>query len=78
MWQIEGAKEQWALEQSKTTNDTPTWSDLSPYIYWSGFTNRWFTNGIPVCPEGGIYTLGRVGELPTCSLGDKKPNHKLP
>jgi len=76
--QFEGAKEQWALEQNKTTNDTPTWSDLYPYIYLPYFTNRWFTNGVPVCPDGGTYTLGRVGVPPTCSLADKEPNHKLP
>ena len=76
--QIDGAKQEWALEQNKTTNDTPMWSDLYPYIYLPYFTNHWFTNGVPVCPEGGTYTLGRVGAPPTCSLGDKEPNHKLP
>jgi len=76
--QIDAAKQQWAMEAHKTTNDTPTWSDLYPYIYLPYFTNRWFTNGVPVCPEGGTYTLGRVGVPPTCSLGDKEPNHKLP
>ncbi len=75
---IEGAKEEWAIEQGKTTNDTPTWPDLFPYIYLPSFTNNWFTNGVPVCPEGGTYTLGRVGVQPICSLGDKEPNHKLP
>ena len=76
--QIESAKAQWALEQSKTTNDLPTWSDLFPYIALS-FTNSFWTNGGPVCPEGGVYILGRVGELPTCSLGGKDPNqHALP
>jgi hypothetical protein len=72
--QIESAKEQWALEKSKTTNDVPTWSDLFPY-FASSFTNSYWTNGRPVCPEGGVYILGRVGELPTCSLGKQDPNH---
>jgi len=24
-------------------------------------------NAIPVCPQGGTYTLGAIGEDPTCS-----------
>jgi hypothetical protein len=28
---------------------------------------------MPECPEGGIYTIGRVGELPQCSI----PMHSL-
>jgi hypothetical protein len=69
---IESAKNQWMLERGKTTNDVPTWNDLRPY-----FPDRW-SNSIPVCPDGGTYTLGRVGEPPTCSLGDKQWGHKLP
>ena len=75
---IESAKEEWALEHSKTTNDVPTWADLYPY-FSSTFTNIWFTNGMPVCPSGGIYTIGRVGVLPTCSLAVKYPyQHTMP
>ena len=72
--QIDSAKQQWMLDRGKTTNDVPTWDDLYPYIA-SSFTNSWFTNGRPVCPEGGIYTLGRVGVPPTCSLGKQDPIH---
>jgi len=58
--QMEAAKNCcWALEQNKTTNDTPKWEDLRPY----------FKDPTPfVCPNGGAYTLGRVGELPICSI----------
>lgn len=60
--QIDGAKQQWALENSKSTNDTPLWDALRPYLGRG-------TNGVmPMCPEGGTYTLGRVGEAPRCSL----------
>ena len=65
---IDAAEKEWALEYHKTTNDMPTWDDLRPYC-WS--------NRIPVCPDGGTYTLGRVGQLPVCSLGDKEPSYKL-
>jgi hypothetical protein len=66
---IEAAKQQWALENSKTTNDIPTWDDIRPYL------GRFQSNSIPVCPKGGTYTLGRVGNLPTCSVGG--PDHSL-
>jgi hypothetical protein len=64
------AKHDWANDYSKSSNDTPTWEDLRPYFPdWA--TNRLvsWTNGRPVCPEGGIYTIGRIGELPRCSIG---------
>jgi hypothetical protein len=65
---IAAAKDQWALENNKTTNDTPTWDDLRPYFGRA-------TNQSPKCPDGGIYILGKVGQNPTCSLGG---SHSLP
>ena len=58
--QISSAKDcGWALEHGKTTNDTPTWEDLRPYL----------KDPTPFsCPNGGTYTIGRVGEMPTCSI----------
>jgi hypothetical protein len=56
--QLDRGKEYWALEQGKTTNDTPTWEDLRPFFKSSPF----------ICPNGGTYTIGRVGEMPTCSI----------
>jgi hypothetical protein len=61
--QIELAKLLWAGDEAKTTNDTPTWNDLRLY-----FPDSW-SNSIPVCPAGGTYTIGRVGEQPRCSVG---------
>jgi hypothetical protein len=58
--QIAGAKEQWGVENHKTTNDTPSWDDIKPYLSHEE---------VPRCPDGGTYTLGRVGSLPRCSLG---------
>lgn len=62
--QLDGAKESWRLENHKTLNDTPRWEDLLPYLRKK-----------PVCPQGGTYILGRVGEPPRCSLGG---THTLP
>jgi hypothetical protein len=58
---IDGAKQAWAFEYHKTTNDVPTWDDLAKQSGWVGW--RW------ECPEGGVYTIGRVGEDPICSIG---------
>ncbi len=61
--QLDAAKQQWALEKSKNANDVPTQADLMPYL------RSW-----PVCPQGGTYTIGAVGDRPTCSIS----THKLP
>jgi hypothetical protein len=68
---IEWCKFRWMSDNHKTTNDTPTWDDLKAELYRHGWTN-----GIPVCPQGGTYTIGRVGEPPTCSIGGSE--HSLP
>ena len=60
---IDGGKQQWALEYSKTTNDIPSRDDVLPYIRHGS------QNELPRCPQGGTYILGRVGELPKCSIG---------
>ena len=62
---IEGAKEQWALENKKTTNDTPNWEDISAY-----FGPNESRKNIQ-CPLGGTYFLGRVAEPPRCSIGKR-------
>ena len=56
--QLDGAKQQWALENRRITGDSVTWDDVKPYLK------------MPiVCSRGGTYILGRVGELPRCSNG---------
>src|SRR5437899_10176297 len=67
--QIAGGKQQWALENSKTTNDTPSWDAIRPYI------GRGPQNELPRCPHGGTYILGRVGESPRYSIDG--PSHSL-
>lgn len=63
--QIDAAKQQWALEKNKDATDVPTAQDLASY----------FKDGVlPVCPDGGTYTINAVGMLPTCSV----PGHVLP
>ncbi|HEU6447476.1 MAG TPA: prepilin-type cleavage/methylation domain-containing protein [Verrucomicrobiae bacterium] len=71
--QIDAAKNQWALENSKTNGTIAFVRDITPYI-------KLDTNGnIPKCPRGGVYTVGKVGDNPTCSLGTTvTPAHVLP
>jgi hypothetical protein len=70
--QIDGAKNEWALENSKTNGTVATENDIKPYIKLDAMGN------LPKCPQGGIYTIGRVGENPTCSLGKTvTPAHVL-
>jgi len=62
--QLDGAKQSWALEKHAITSDIPTWDQLRPYL-----------SRPLVCPQGGTYTLERVGEPPRCSVGG---THTLP
>jgi hypothetical protein len=55
--QIQGAKEQWALENGQPATVTPTSEQIAPFL----------KDGIPACPAGGTYTLRSVGEAPTCN-----------
>jgi hypothetical protein len=61
--QIDGAKQTWALENHPSPNDIVTWQEIQPYL------GRGPNGSLPVCPLGGTYILGRVGEPPKCSLG---------
>ena len=62
--QIDGAKQQWALENKKTDSDTPSREDLLPFL-----PNKQF----PVCPAGGTYTINRLADSPSCT----QPGHQL-
>jgi hypothetical protein len=56
--QMDSATQSWALEQSVTSNAVVTLSDLGSYL----------KGGVPKCPEGGVYTVGRVIDRPRCSI----------
>ena len=62
--QIDGAIQQWALENKKTVNDVVTAKDIAPYL----------KDGGPKCPAGGTYKLSTVAAVPTCTI----PGHALP
>lgn len=70
LWDIATAKRLWMLDNRKSANDVPTWDDIQPYM-GPGSEGR-----IPNCPNGGRYTIGRLSDPPTCSIGGV--NHSLP
>lgn len=62
--QIEGAIQQWALENKKTGTSAVTSADVGPYI----------KGGYPGCPASGGYTITDVESDPTCDV----TGHVLP
>jgi hypothetical protein len=72
--QIDAAANQFALDRNKTNGETIKYpDDLTPYIKLNS------QGKIPGCPAGGIYSIKKVGDTPTCSLGTNvTPAHVLP
>ena len=56
--QIDGAKEQWALENKKVASDTPVDSDLMG-------TDK-YIKVKPTCPAGGTYSYNNMVTKPAC------------
>ncbi len=67
---IDAGKLQWALENNKDSNAVPTWKDLNPFLINTLIDEH--EKDELQCPAGGVYTIGRVGVFPTCSI----PQHK--
>lgn len=61
--QIEGAKEQWALENRKTQGAAVLTNEIISYLKTS-----------PSCPAGGTYDYTQVGSNTLCTV----TNHTLP
>jgi hypothetical protein len=72
--QIDAAANEFALERSKTNGEPINFpNDLTPYIKPTK------DGKIPSCPKGGVYSIKKVGDGPTCSLGTTvTPAHVLP
>jgi hypothetical protein len=85
MRRIDAAKIEWALEHNAKTNDIVTVSDIKPYLehdldpHGKPYLKLDAKGNLPKCPSGGTYTIGKVGEPPTCSFGTTiTPAHVLP
>ena len=62
---IEGAKEQWAMEEKKGATDEPLQADIEVYM-----------KAYPTCPAGGEYKIGNMSTPPECSLAESD-GHKV-
>jgi prepilin-type N-terminal cleavage/methylation domain-containing protein len=56
--QIDGAKEQWAIENNKGSGSAIDKGQVDAYI----------KGGPPTCPSGGDYTYGNIDEKPICTV----------
>ena len=71
--QIDGAKQQWALEQKQVSTASPaTTTTLAPYL------GRGSAGSYPTCPASGTYTMNDCQTAPSCSLSGNTPPHALP
>jgi len=80
--QLDAAKNEWALEHNAKSNDVVMINDIKPYIereHNNPFIKLDANGNLPKCPSGGTYTIGKIGEDPTCSLGTNvTPAHVMP
>ena len=66
--QIDGAKQQWALENKAGTNATPANTDIQPYM------GRGQNGTLPSCPSDSSssfttsYTINNVQTAPVCQI----------
>jgi len=65
--QIDGAKQEWALEHRMPPTAVPTEADLAPYFA------RWPGRSMPICPAGGTYSINAIQTAPACSM----PEHRI-
>jgi hypothetical protein len=59
MWKLDQTKLNWAQQNGKDSNTVVTIDDITPLL---------FKGRAPVCPDGGTYTLGKVGDQTQCSI----------
>ncbi len=68
---LDQAKEQWAMENSKSQGAAVVMSDITTGGYLKGQASG------PKCPANGAYTLNGVGIDPTCSLSGAPYKHTM-
>ena len=73
--QLDGAKQQWALENKVSATATPQGTDIQPYL------GRGTAGGLPTCPADSqktfttSYQVNNVSTAPTCLISPT--NHVL-
>ncbi len=82
--QIDGAKQQWALENGKQAADVPAWTDVQPYL-GRGAAGSLNTMYCPLnTPVGGAandpaqsYNINSVGTPPECLKYDQNTHNAI-
>ena len=69
--EIDGAINQWALENHKTNGTPVTFEDIKPYIKLNMYGE------IPKCQDGGTFSVTVVGAPPTCSFGTNSETARI-
>ena len=67
--QIYSAKQLWEINNINKTNDSPRLDDLRPYLSSKATTSLFWTNSVLMDLSGTVYTIGRIGEPPSCLIG---------
>jgi len=65
---IDAAKEQWAMA-TRTTNSPVDVAGVMQYM---------IKGQMPICPAGGQYTFGNIGENPSCSIHGTYDDRRYP
>lgn len=69
MTQIDSAKEQWAMDNKKSSGDACTSANVAPT----------YIKSFPVCPSTATaYTVGAIGTSPSCAKAAAPDLHVLP
>jgi len=71
--QIDGAIQQWALENNAAPGDAVTEADVAPFLGRNSAAAT-FVDASCECPAAGTYTVTTVDAAPTCDV----VNHVLP
>jgi prepilin-type N-terminal cleavage/methylation domain-containing protein len=64
--QIDGAKQQWALENNQGASVTPTEAQICPYL-GRAVSSATFILANVLCPINGAYTIGNLNTAPVCT-----------
>jgi len=64
---LDGAKQQLQIDKKQHLGDPVE----------SGMLTQYFRHALPVCPSGGSYTIGPIGQEPTCSIAAHSPEAVL-
>jgi prepilin-type N-terminal cleavage/methylation domain-containing protein len=71
--QMDGAIQQWALENKRSATATVSLANITPYIKLNS------ASSLPPCPANGTYSVTDVSTSPTCSIGNTvTPGHVIP